>query len=178
MVVSKEEVIEVALDTCPDTQVSTEDQHGVSYLIIDSWSDLGKINDALNKAFNLPNWATARRVYATAGAARSLADHARNPGAHPSNFGPCGGPFASLRTHNGELTLDAALSNQAPSLLPDTVLAIDEREDIEVVFSDDHTLCDNCQVILELQPSSYTWTPQFKLTADDELLCLGCSEEG
>ena len=153
-----------------------KDKHGTEYLIVDAWTTLSAINDLINTTLVPDRWKQARPVYLAASDREHAKDVERWPDSHPLNHGPTGGPFASLRTHKGTLDVDSAHANTAPYLMPDGVLSIGEVNGLEVVFSDTHTLCGDCQTVIETEPTNYGWKPDFRIQSG-EFLCLACADD-
>lgn len=57
---------------------------------------------------------------------------------------------------------------------PSRLAAALERIGVNVEWHDQSEPCDDCGKLVETQPSSYAWTPQYVITDDGETICRGC----
>lgn len=144
------------------------------FVIWSDHTDISRVNDEYNKRYNAENWAKARPIYLEKAEQLVAQDKEKYPQAHPSNQGPTGGPFAHLRTHRRQLTLEAVHSGGTPSQLPESVFSIEEMEDagVETGFSDEYSTCDTCMAALRTQPNGYGWEPDYD--DGDGLQCADC----
>lgn len=146
------------------------------FLIVDSWEARGEFNDALNEKLNEVTgglWARARPIYQAAHDAEFANDREQRPDAHPSNCGRTGGPFASLCTRNGELSVENI--GQVPCMVPEGLVDIDRADDydVECGFSDQHGTCDDCNCVLDTDESPRDYFED----ESGNMLCRDCMDK-
>ena len=178
MVIEKQAILDVVSELAANGSRYIDwglDKHRQEYIIVDSWETISVINDAINKALAPEMWEKARPVYWAAAkreARKSLEQYAK---LHPHNLATHD-PFASLRTHEGRLDVVSAHGKTAPFIVPKGVLSIMEVEGLEQVFNDDHSLCGDCQIVLETEPTHHEWKRPYRIFGGG-YVCLDCFGE-
>lgn len=173
MTITKEQVLSAIGDLASDLDiwidVSAPDEQDEQIVIIESWEQLSEVQDHLNAKL-CPHWAGIRKRYQAAHDIKHASDKIKFPNAHPSNWGQTGGAFASLRTTNAKLAIDAILAHDSPYLIPKTVVEIDSIPGLSQAFSDSYKLCAACQCAINID---YEAAPYLS----DGHTCMSCARK-